>query len=68
MGFGIPKLLDVLVAREIEDALWILLDVAQGRCRDMFLRFIRLDCWSNMVNDTRLRNSLAQKRADRTGP
>jgi len=50
VGFGIPKLLNVLAAREIEDALWILSNLAKARCRTTFWWFIRLDHWCNMVN------------------
>jgi hypothetical protein len=36
VGFGIPKLLNVLAAREIEGALWILSNLAKARCRTTF--------------------------------
>ena len=52
VGFGIPKLPNVLLAHEIEDVLWILFNLAKARCRTTFWWFIRPDRWCNMVNST----------------
>jgi hypothetical protein len=66
------KLLNALAAREIEDALWSVSNLAKARCRTTSWWFIRLDRWCNMVNrpfgHTGLGHSFAQRRADRTGP
>ena|SRR6516162_9211765 len=67
VGFGIPKLLNVLAAREIEDALWILSNLAKARCRTTFWWFIRLDHWCNMVNGPFGHTGLRHNRARELG-
>src|SRR6516165_1334120 len=52
VAFGIPKPLNVLAACEIEDALWILSNLAKARCRTTSWWFIRLDRRCNMLNTT----------------